>query len=214
MNVTVVGTGDMGRALVRALAPHHRVRWTGRSVDVTEGRLEELGLRGRVEAAELASALDADVVVLALWHRHAREFAREYAEVLAGKVVVDIANPFTEDFEDFFLPYDTSAAEELQKLLPGSVVVGAFKNTFVAVFDTPQFEEGASDVLVTCDDVHARTLVSALLAPLPFRVLDAGLLRNNRVIERMTLLSREVGRRHGFTRRLSYRLLGASRSDR
>ncbi|WP_027482907.1 NADPH-dependent F420 reductase [Deinococcus pimensis] len=209
MNVTVVGTGDMGGALVRALAPHHQVRWTGRDVRVTERRVEALGLSGQVGVAELARALDADVVILALWHRHLAAFAREHADLLVGRIVVDIANPFTQDFEDFTLGFDTSAAEELQRLLPRSRVVGAFKNTFVAVFDAPHFEGGESDVLVTSDDERARAAVRALLAPLPFRVLDAGALRNNRVIERMTLLSREVGRRHGFTRRLSYRLLGA-----
>ena len=45
---------------------------------------------------------------------------------------------------------------------------------------------------VTSNDEEAREKVISLLKPLPFRVLDAGILKNNRTIERMTLLSREL----------------------
>jgi predicted dinucleotide-binding enzyme len=47
-----------------------------------------------------------------------------------------------------------------------------------------------------------------LLAPLPFRTLDAGRLANNRTIERMTLLGRELAVRAGHYPRLAWRLLG------
>jgi len=208
MIVTVIGTGDMGSALVQALAEHHAVNWVGRTRASAERRMHELNLSGTVSAREHEDAFDADVTILALWHRDLSAFTRAYGHLMAGKVIVDIANPFTEDFEDFDLPYDTSAAEELQKLVPLARVVGAFKNTYVAALRDPHFHEGVSDVLVTGDDADAKATVLQLLAPLPFRVLDAGNLRNNRTIERMTLLAREVGRRHHFSRRLSYRMLG------
>jgi len=41
-----------------------------------------------------------------------------------------------------------------------------------------------------------------------FRYLDAGRLANARTVERMTLLSGELGQRYRFFPRMNYRLLG------
>jgi 8-hydroxy-5-deazaflavin:NADPH oxidoreductase len=43
---------------------------------------------------------------------------------------------------------------------------------------------------------------------MPFRFLDAGRLRNARTVERMTLMSGELGQRLGYFPRMNYRLLG------
>ena len=136
------------------------------------------------------------------------ELVKQYRELLAGKILVQLANPFTEDFSDFTTAYDTSAAEQLAELIPTAHIVGAFKNIFWVVFDQPQFPEGIADVLVTGDDEAAKAAVMRLLDPLPFRILDGGALRNNRVIERMTLLSREIAIRYDHYPRVAYRLLG------
>ena len=62
---------------------------------------------------------------------------------LTGKLLIDISNPFNADYSDFVTPWDTSAAEELQRRFPQARVVGAFKNVFWEVFDHPQFGETA-----------------------------------------------------------------------
>jgi 8-hydroxy-5-deazaflavin:NADPH oxidoreductase len=206
--IAVVGSGRMGTGLVRLLATHHRVRVASRNPERLPARIAELGLPDRVAAVDHAGATGADVVLLALWHRDAVAFARRHAGALAGRIVVDIANPFTDDFTDFFLPEGTSAAEVLADAVPEARVVGAFKNTFWPVLDDPGFADGPSDVLVTGDDDEARRTVADLLAPLPFRVLDAGPLAANRTIERMTLLGRQLALRHGHYPRLAWRLLG------
>lgn len=206
--IAVVGSGRMGTGLVRLLATHHPgVRWAGRDPGRLAVRAAELGLDG-VATVDHAEAVTADVVVLALWHRDAVTLARRHADALAGRIVVDIANPFTDDFADFFLPEGTSAAEVLADAVPDARVVGAFKNTFWPVLDDPAFPEGSADVLVTGDDGDARSIVVDLLTPLPFRVLDAGPLAANRTIERMTLLGRQLALRHGHYPRLAWRLLG------
>ena len=41
----------------------------------------------------------------------------------AGKLLIDITNPFNDRYDDFILPWDTSGAEELQRRFPAARVV-------------------------------------------------------------------------------------------
>jgi predicted dinucleotide-binding enzyme len=108
---------------------------------------------------------------------------------LCGKLLIDISNPFNDDYSDFILPWDTSGAEQIQARLPETRVVGAFKNAWWEVFDAPRFGETLSDVLVVGDDPGAKQIFFELTQGTSFRYIDAGKLKNARTIERMTLLS-------------------------
>ncbi|HZG84241.1 NADPH-dependent F420 reductase [Paenibacillus sp.] len=209
MKVSVIGTGRMGSRLARALSQSSgkEVLWGSREPERARRLAEEMELSG-VRAVDPREALEADVVVHALWFRDVLPWAEAHRDALAGKIVVDIVNPFNDDFDDYTLPWGASAAEELQRALPQSRVVGAFKNTFWTVFDKPVHEGLTSDVYVTSDDEAARRTVLELLRGLPFRALDAGALRNNRTIERMTLFEREMAIRHGHPGYVSFRLFG------
>jgi predicted dinucleotide-binding enzyme len=65
-----------------------------------------------------------------------------------------------------------------------------------------------SDVFVVGDDAGAKQTFFELTQCTPFRYIDAGSLKNARTIERMTLLSGEMGQRYGFFPRMNYKLLG------
>ena len=73
---------------------------------------------------------------------------------------------------------------------------------------SPQFGGRVSDVFVVGDDDQAKGTFLGLAEGMPFRFLDAGPLRNARTVERMTLLSGELGQRLGYFPRMNYRLLG------
>lgn len=210
MQVSVIGTGRMGGGLVRTLAPRvPGLMWGSRSEEQARRRLREIGIgEGGVRTVGSEEALEADVIIHALWFRDVLPWAAQYEERLAGKILVDIANPFTANFEDFTLDWGDSAAERLQAALPRTRVVGAFKNTFWNVFEEPIREGLASDVFVTSDDEEARRTILGLLQGLPFRAMDGGRLRNNRTIERMTLFERELAIRNGHYPYVSWRLFG------
>ena len=131
-------------------------------------------------------------------------------EALAGKLLVDISNPFNHDFSDYILPWDTSSAEQLQAALPEARVVGAFKHVFAEVFDAPDFDGARSDVMVVGDDADAKAHLLELAQGTPFRYLDAGPLRNARAIERLTLITGRLGRQLGSYPRMNWRLLGTA----
>jgi predicted dinucleotide-binding enzyme len=192
------------------LSDHHDgILWASRDRRRAADAVRNIGLTDRVTPAGHEEAVTgADIVFLAIWHHDELEFVQRYRAQLAGKTIVQLANPFTPDFTDFTTAPDTSAAELLAEAIPQAHIVGAFKNIFWVVFDEPQFPEGQSDLFVTGDSEAAKAAVIDVLTPLPFRVLDGGALRNNRTIERMTLLAREIAIRYDHYPRVAYRLLG------
>ncbi|HZG57416.1 NADPH-dependent F420 reductase [Paenibacillus sp.] len=208
MKAAIIGTGTMGSRLARTLAANGtELLWGSRDPEAARLKIKELDLRG-VQAVDVETALTADWIVHTLWFRDALVWARAHEEALAGKILVDIVNPFNDEFDDFSLEWGTSAAEELQRTVPRTKVVGAFKNTFASVFDRPVHEGVVSDVYVTSDDEAARDATIRLLTGTPFRMVDAGALRNNRTIERMTLLERELAIRRGHPGYVAFRLFG------
>ncbi|WP_426449478.1 NADPH-dependent F420 reductase [Paenibacillus sp. S-38] len=209
-SVSVIGTGRMGKGLAARLHPHLKgMCWGSRSKERAARLISESGWEeGQIRAVGLDEAMEADILIPAMWLRDLLPWAEANGERLAGKILVDITNPFTEDFSGFTTAWGTSAAEQLQKVLPRTQVVGAFKNTFFRVLEEPLHQGLQSDVYVTGDDEAAKRAVMKLLQPLPFRVLDAGRLENNRTIERMTLFERELAVRYGSYPYVSFRLFG------
>jgi 8-hydroxy-5-deazaflavin:NADPH oxidoreductase len=207
--IGILGTGRMGVRLA-AMFAH-------------AGRAVILGSRDRARAARIAdglalpalqpgsydAAVAAPVVLPAAFIRDGLfELLEPFRACLDGKLLIDITNPFNNTYTDFILPWNTSGAEELQKRFPRARVVGAFKNVWWEVFDEPQFDGAASDVFVVSDHEGAKCELLALTQGTPFRYIDAGVLKNARTIERMTLLSGELGQRYRYFPRMNWRLLG------
>ena len=79
-----------------------------------------------------------DLVIMAVPYPALADLADQYGDQLAGKVVVDITNPLNfETWDELVVPADSSAAQELQKLLPNSKVLKAFNTTFAALKGSP-----------------------------------------------------------------------------
>ena len=162
MTVAVIGTGNMGSGIARLLA--------------SKGERVVIGSRDPAKAAKLAGEIGsgaegggiaaaakmADVVIFAVNYPQAGEAVRE-AGGFAGKVLVDISNPITEDYKDLRIGHTTSAAEELQKLAPEARVVKAF-NTIFAQLLPSEAREGRDpvQVFVAGDDEAAKKAVSGL----------------------------------------------------
>jgi hypothetical protein len=208
MKTAIIGTGRMGKALLKTFYESYpdSILFSSRSKQKAQEVIQALGLQ--LEAVPMEAALKADIIIPTLWFKDLLPWLEENKEELKGKIIIDITNPFNAAFDDFTTAYDTSSAEEVQKIVPQSTVVGAFKNTYFVVFDQPLLQGLKSDLYVTSDDEQALDRVIEVLKPLPFRVLNAGSLKNNRTIERMTLLSGELARKAGNYPRVSFNLWG------
>lgn len=215
----VLGTGRMGVRLASMFARAGRRVVLGSRDPARARRLVEALAVPGLSAGSQRDALQARAVLPAVFLRDGLfEQLDAHGDLLAGKLVIDIANPFNDDYSGFVTPWDSSAAEWLQQRHPAARVVGAFKNTYWEVFDAPLFDGQATDVLVVGDDEGAKRAFLALAEGTPFRYLDAGALENARTIERLTLITGAAGRQLGIHPRMAWRLLGdpaeSARRDR
>jgi 8-hydroxy-5-deazaflavin:NADPH oxidoreductase len=206
--IGILGTGRMGQRLATMFAlAGRRVILGSRDMARAEAIADSLAiptLRGgsNAEAARAPAVLPAIFIrdgLLDLLDRHGAD--------LTNKLLIDISNPFNADYSDFITPWDTSGAEEIQQRIPQARVVGAYKNVFWGVFDSPHFGEALSDVLVTGDDEAAKAHFFRLAEGTPFRYLDAGPLVNSRTVERLTLITSRAGRQLNSYPQMNWRLL-------
>lgn len=207
--IGILGTGRMGVRLAQMFAQAgQQVILGSRNIDRAEQIVAGLGL-ATLKSGNYEDAAAGDVLLPAMFLRDGMlDTLEPLRHHFDNKVYIDISNPFNDTYTDFILPWDTSGAEQIQHRFPKTRVVGAFKNVWWEVFDAPTFGDTISDVFVVSDDAEAKTTVLKLVENTPFRYLDAGRLTNARTIERMTLLSGELGQRYGYFPRMNYKFLG------
>jgi predicted dinucleotide-binding enzyme len=188
MNVTIIGTGNMARAIgTRVLAGGHGVTLLGTSREKADELATELraGTTGATVSTGLSGdPIEDDVVVLALWYQPAREVVEHYGDGLAGKVVVDVSNPVDpQTYDRLITPPDSSAAQELSRLAPGARVVKAFNTTFAGTLAAGEVAGQPLDVFLAGDDGDAKAAVAALATDGGLRPVDVGGLDRARYVE-------------------------------
>ena len=205
----VLGTGRMGVRLAAMFAgAGHSVVLGSRTPDRAAKIVSDLAIPG-LSGGSYADAMRAQAILPAVFMRDGLfDLLEPFAVDIAGKLLIDISNPFNADYSDFLTPWDSSGAEELHKRFPQARIVGAFKHVFSEVFDAPVFDGILSDVLIVGDDDEAKLQFARLSQGTPFRYLDAGPLRNARTVERLTMITGALGRSLGSYPRMNWRLLG------
>jgi NADPH-dependent F420 reductase len=189
MKITIVGAGNMGRAIgTRAVAGGHEVEIVDRDPDESRKLADELG--DSASAAEPGAPFTGEVVVLAVYYPGIKDAVREYADRLRGKVVVDVTNPVdTETWDRLATPPGTSSAEEVGQLVPeGTSVVKAFNTTFAGTIAEGEVDGQQLDVLIAGDDEEAKRKVSQVVADGGLRPLDVGPLARAQQLDHLGLL--------------------------
>jgi NADPH-dependent F420 reductase len=193
MDVTIIGAGNMGRGIgTRLVAGGNKVKILDHDPDQAAQLAEELrsgGGNGSVEAGSAGDRMSGDVVVLAVWYPSSLSAVEQYGDQLAGKIVVDTANPVdTETFDGLVTPPDSSAAEEIAKKAPGAKVVKAFNTTFASTLVEGKVGDQALDVFIAGDDEDAKETVAELATSGGLNPIDTGPLRRARELERLGFL--------------------------
>jgi 8-hydroxy-5-deazaflavin:NADPH oxidoreductase len=178
MKIAMIGGGGVGQTLATGLmAKGHEV-----VIGIRNPTADELA-KPRQQAVPLSewmaktggkvtdfatAAKGAEVVFNVTQGQHSLEALRAAgAANLAGKVLVDVANPL--DFSKGMPPFlaldyagATSLAEQIQAAFPAARVVKAFNTIAAAVMVEPGLIPGAHDLFLSGNDASAKDLVKGL----------------------------------------------------
>lgn len=183
-SITLIGTGNMARTIgTRAIAGGNTVEVMGRDQAKADALAKALG--SGATSGEWGAAPAGDIVIAALLSDGVVPVVAEYGDALAGKVIVDISNPFNATVDGLAHREETSIAQEAAKVAPaGAGVVKAFNTIFRTVLET-----GRPTVFVAGDDAQAKASVAAFVESLGLRPLDVGGLKMAHWLEGMGLVT-------------------------
>jgi len=181
MNFGVLGTGIVGRTVASKLVElGHEVTMGSRAAgnESAVGWAAETGERAH-DGDFAAAASFGEVVVNATAGTASLEVLRAAgAESLAGKVVIDIANPL--DFSKGMPPVlavcnDDSLGERIQREFADARVVKTLNTVNAEVMVDPVLVGGETDIFVCGDDEDAKAQVTGLLGDFGWSsVVDLG----------------------------------------
>ena len=203
--IAVIGaSGNMGSAISKSLSKgNYRLLLFSNEKGKTDALINEINnshAAADLEALECSTdaSWEADVIILAVPFQAEKELAEKIREVANQKIVISIANPLNEAYEGLVTSPGTSAAEELQKLLPNAKVVKAFNTTFAADFITPVIDGKQVDSFIAGNDEEALQTIFELVTTAGFNPIVAGDLSVSRTLEAMQLLLIRLGMKYNY----------------
>ena len=168
-SISIIGTGNMARTIgALAVAGGNTVEVMGRDQSKAADLAKALG--GSATTGEWGAVPAGDIVIVALLYASVVPVVAHYGDALAGKVIVEISNPFNSAGDGLAHGEGTSIAQEAAKAAPaGASVVKAFNTIFRHVL-----EKGRPAVFIAGDDAQAKAGVEAFVKSLGLRPLDVG----------------------------------------
>jgi len=174
--IGIIGDGKVGSALARGL------KRSGSEVRST----------GSDAAAIRDTAGWAELVIVAVPFGAIDDVIEAAGNALAGKAVVDVTNALDAKM-NLAVGFTTSGAEELQKKLPKARVVKAFNTVFAKHMDSGRLGGEPLTAFAAGDDAQAKADVLELEREIGFDAVDAGPLRNARLLEPLGYLNIQLG---------------------
>jgi hypothetical protein len=206
MKVAVIGTGNVGGALARAVSTAgHDTIVSSANVEHARDLAEKVG--GTAAESTAAAVRDADVVVLAVPYGALDSVTDEIRDVADGKVIVDATNPVKPDFSGLAVT-DRSGAELLQDRLSGASVIKAFNTVFASNQAEPVVDGVPLDGFVAGDDVAAKSRIIDLLTAIGYHPVDVGGLAAARALEHMAFLNISLNASNNWSWRSGWKLVG------
>lgn len=168
-SITFIGAGNMARTIgTLAVAGGNTVEIMARDQSKADALAKVLG--GGTTTGKWGAVPAGDIVITAVLYAGVVSTVTEYGDALAGKIIVDISNPFNATFDGLAHSGPTSIAQEVAKIAPASTMVfKAFNTIFRSVL-----EEGRPDVFFAGDNPQAKADVAAFIESLGLRPLDVG----------------------------------------
>ena len=212
--IAIIGaSGNMGSAISKSLSKgNYRLILCANEQDKVQAIVEEIKSNNpsaNLEAIDCSveASWEADIIIVAVPFAAEKEVAQKIQEVANQKIVISIANPLNENYNGLVTAPDTSAAEELQKLLPNAKVVKAFNTTFAADFSSPVIDGKQVDAFIAGNDESALQAVSELVSTAGFNPIVAGGLSVSRTLENMQLLLIQLNMKYNYNWLAGWKIL-------
>lgn len=204
MKIAIIGAGNVGGALGAAWAQKagHDIVFGVRNPDAekTQALVAKLGGKARAVSPAEASAA-ADFTVLTTPWPQAEAAIRSLGNV-SRKIILDATNPLAmgPDGLGLEIGHNISAGEKIQGWATGASVFKALNTTGFGNMAEPVYHGVKSVMFVAGDDAANKPKVIELVAQLGFDVIDAGPLRNARLLEAHAMLWIELALKRGLGR--------------
>jgi len=197
MKISVIGaTGSIGKGFVLQFANsiENTVYVCGRDKDRTAAATEEY--KKLVNHPEMLipvtipyGIIHSDMVILAIPADGLEDIYKLQEFFKVGQIVL---SPVV----DFKNPGIISVAEKIQARLPFTIVVSAFQNVPAHIMET---SEKRPTILVSSDaDQSKKMVIDQINHNTKFYALDAGALKNSRIIEQLTPLLVKMAKLNGL----------------
>ena len=194
MNIGILGTGDVGKALGRGfIALGHGVKMGARDArnEKALAWAQQVGAKASLGTFGDAAAFGEVIVLATLGVANESAIKMAGPEKFRDKILIDATNPL--DFSGGMPPKlavsgNDSGGERVQRLLSDAHVVKAFNTVGNAFMFRPDFPGGPPDMFICGNHDAARTMVTAILKEFGWGVVDLGGIECSRYLEAMCMV--------------------------
>ncbi len=208
MKIGVIGSGNVGGTVgVRWAENGHSVVLSSRNPRSEEMKALVAKASGSVRAATVEEAVQASDILLLATPWPATRDAIEGMGDLTGKIVIDATNPLLPDLTGLECGTTTSGGEQVAAWAHGAKVVKAMNTVGYNIMAQPAFGAELPALFYCGDNPDAKRTVKSLVEELGFEGLDAGPLRQARLLEPFALLWISLAYPQGYGREIAFKLL-------
>jgi hypothetical protein len=187
MKIAILGAGNVGGALAKALARKDHAIVLGVRDPAASKYKEMVKALGRGETAGVREAAAmAEAIVLATPWSATQSVIEQAAGALQGKIVLDATNPIGPNFK-LALGHSTSGGEMVAAWAKGAYVYKVFNTTGYNIMEDPLVDGRRAMMLVAGDNDEYKGRVLQLVRDVGFEAFDFGKLENARLLEPLAL---------------------------
>lgn len=177
--IALIGLGNIGSAVAANFVKGNRpVIIADRTFDKASSLAQQLG--SLVQAAEIPAAIQgSDIIVLAIYFDSIKEFLKQFADKLEGKIIIDPSNPIAPAEGGGFkkiIDENQSSGEILSHQLPnGAKLAKALGTLGAATLANAAFQEPEKAVqFYATDDISINSVIEELIRDNGFEPIRVG----------------------------------------
>lgn len=182
MKIATIGAGNIGGTVGGLFAKAgHEVFFSSRNPTELQSLVERYAPNARAGTVEEAIEF-ADVILLAVPYHAMPQISEDYADALAGKVILDAGNPIPHRDGDMTGPaLEKGTGIATQEFLPGALIVRAFNSINYRVFASEAHRSGDKlAVPLAGDDEQALEIAAQVVRDAGFEPVIVGSLEAGR----------------------------------